>query len=136
MPDRISQGLHQDVIAIPKWFIGLLSVIGIPVVALVGHLALTVNSHESMLAASEADRGAIKISVEKATELANSQSIKINEKIDSQTKEIISLRLQIERLLVVRPSDVYQKTQEMDKSIQELRKLIESTLKNRGISNE
>lgn len=99
-----SETLHAEDVSIPKWFLYLMSVILVPIVALVGHLTIQINTQDTRIHALESGR------------------LELAQEIDNQTKEIIQLRLQIERLLVIKPADVYQKLTELEKKIESLQK--------------
>lgn len=93
--------LNQRV-EIPGWFLWLVGLVLIPIVALVGHIKLKQGNLETRLSSVE------------TTATTTSSAIK------KQTEEIVGLRLQIERLLVVSPSDVYRKMQEIETKIESI----------------
>lgn len=91
---------ENTAVAIPRWFLGLVSVLLIPGISLVGYLvvnAATVNARVAALENSHAS---------------------VQDALADQTREIIGLRLQIERLLVISPADVYRKLEELERKVQ------------------
>ncbi len=133
--------VHSDAFAIPKWFVGLVGFILIPAGSLVGHLTLASSDHESRIDVIEKKSATLEAIAIRQTEhnarIASLESgrAEIRATIEAQTKEIIELRLQIERLLVIRPADVYKKIEGLERMIEELkaeRKEGASTMKNKA----
>lgn len=89
---------------IPNWFLGLLAVIAIPLVGFVFWLSINVSTQGNRLDRLEVGRE------------------KLVTRVEEQTLAIVELRLEIQRLLVVKPSDVIRKLEELDRKIEEFSK--------------
>lgn len=94
---RLMGRVETLAVAIPKWFLNLIGVALIPTVTLVGWLVVSVVKLQSDSQNAERDRDRIALILE------------------DQTRELVALRLEIERLMVVKPSDVYKKLEELEK---------------------
>lgn len=88
--------------SIPKWFLNATSVLAIPAITLIGWLVVSVVQLQAQVGAAEQDRE------------------KIAAVLEDQTRELIALRLEIERLLIVKPADVFRKLEELEKRWQQL----------------
>ena len=91
----------QEAVNIPKWFIRLLGWVLIPIATGAIWMTISIVSHESRIASLESGRE------------------EVLKTLKDQTIEIVELRLQIERLLVIKPSDVYRKLEEVERKINE-----------------
>ncbi len=86
---------------IPRWFLGAIGLLFIPAASLAGWMVMQVTSLDGRMTATEVARSEIRTS------------------LNDQTQEIIELRLQIERLLVIKPADVYRKLEELERKLAE-----------------
>lgn len=111
---------------IPKWFLGLMGAILIPVATFIGYMFMEVTTLKTEISTLQDQRIEMRASIK-------SQSDASNEATKELTKEIVGLRLDIERLVVANPSRsleiMSERLDQQNRNIEELRKEV-STIKN------